>query len=656
MQYTKTFSPPGVKDELVNRGLIGLNEEVDKIARIINRTPWVDVRDYGAKGDGVTDNTLRIQAVIDSIPVEGGTVLIPEGRFLSSTIDLKSNLKIISEGGGELVAIANDTVLLRAAGSLTPVADLTVQGTERDDSITLASVIGLSIGDFILISSDEADNPVDYPTIDMGEIRRIVNIAGNVVSIEGGLWATYTLAENATVDRVNVCENVEINNLIVTGADMVESGWGINGYLAHNLRIINNKVRSHGYCNIGLQSCINSLIDGNFISDAQKPTSGYGVSTFNACSNIIISNNEVRRCRHLTMWGGGAAVKGVPNKVSIIGNTLQNSIIAAAVDAHGLGGEINIVGNIISDSATQGIRVGCRYINIADNIFSNLYSYAVSLRGSSLVRSLTVTGNKSSSGPGGVYMHDDNGQTAIERIVITGNSFASTIALWVNNPNFNGAIVSDNYLDALGSSYGIWLQGVNDFVISGNNIRNSLRSAIHVFESTRGVIEGNLLKDNNKSDSDTAYRDSHINLWDSTYISIANNRYYDSIPLVRLLVREYGSCDYNDLSLKENEGVGYTVQRYLLIGANSRVHFELHGSYTWDPPSIDDGNEAAENFTVTGAEVGDYAIASFSLDVADLVLNAQVTGANTVTCILANNTGGAIDLVEGTVYVKVIKK
>lgn len=82
----------------------------------------------------------------------------------------------------------------------------------------------------------------------------------------------------------------------------------------------------------------------------------------------------------------------------------------------------------------------------------------------------------------------------------------------------------------------------------------------------------------------------------------------------------------------------------------------LSASDTWDPGSIADGNEEAKDVTVTGAALGDFAIASFSLDVADLVLDAQVTIANTVTCVLANNTGGAIDLSSGTIYVQVIKR
>ncbi len=82
----------------------------------------------------------------------------------------------------------------------------------------------------------------------------------------------------------------------------------------------------------------------------------------------------------------------------------------------------------------------------------------------------------------------------------------------------------------------------------------------------------------------------------------------------------------------------------------------LSGSDTWDPGNIVDGTEEAKDVAVTGAEMGDLVIAGFSLDVLDLVLNGQVTAANVVTCVLANNTGGAIDLGDGIIYVKVMKK
>ena len=75
----------------------------------------------------------------------------------------------------------------------------------------------------------------------------------------------------------------------------------------------------------------------------------------------------------------------------------------------------------------------------------------------------------------------------------------------------------------------------------------------------------------------------------------------------------------------------------------------MNGSATWDTGSILDGNEDATTVTVPGAKLGDFVFASFSLDVADLVLDANVTAANTVSAVLANNTGAAIDLASGTV-------
>lgn len=99
------------------------------------------------------------------------------------------------------------------------------------------------------------------------------------------------------------------------------------------------------------------------------------------------------------------------------------------------------------------------------------------------------------------------------------------------------------------------------------------------------------------------------------------------------------------------------VGRIQSLGAGQTAFYPLSvydGSATWDPGSIADGDEEAKEVTVTGARLGDFAIASFSLDVTDLVINAAVTAANTATVILANNTGGAIDLASGTVYVRVL--
>lgn len=53
--------------------------------------PVYNVLDYGAKGDGITNNTASLQAAIDACHSNnGGIVLVPAGDFLTGTIQLKS--------------------------------------------------------------------------------------------------------------------------------------------------------------------------------------------------------------------------------------------------------------------------------------------------------------------------------------------------------------------------------------------------------------------------------------------------------------------------------------------------------------------------------------------------------------------------------------
>lgn len=63
----------------------------------------VNIKDFGAVGDGKTLNTKAIQAAIDKVGEKGGRVLIEDGVYMTGTIIYKSNVEI---------HIASDAVLL----------------------------------------------------------------------------------------------------------------------------------------------------------------------------------------------------------------------------------------------------------------------------------------------------------------------------------------------------------------------------------------------------------------------------------------------------------------------------------------------------------------------------------------------------------------
>jgi len=76
----------------------------------------VSVKTYGAKGDGVTDDTAAIQAAIEVVAGTGGTLLVPDGTYMINAIlnsnkglILRSNMTFRMSSGAVLKAITNSS-------------------------------------------------------------------------------------------------------------------------------------------------------------------------------------------------------------------------------------------------------------------------------------------------------------------------------------------------------------------------------------------------------------------------------------------------------------------------------------------------------------------------------------------------------------------
>jgi len=81
----------------------------------------------------------------------------------------------------------------------------------------------------------------------------------------------------------------------------------------------------------------------------------------------------------------------------------------------------------------------------------------------------------------------------------------------------------------------------------------------------------------------------------------------------------------------------------------------LRASATYTAGAVGSASFTAQDVTISGTVLGDWAIASFSADITDLQLDAQVTVAGTVTVTFYNQTGGGITP-SGTIYIQVFKR
>jgi hypothetical protein len=112
-------------------------------------TGWVDVRAFGAKGDGVTDDTAAIQAAIDSIVV--GTVYFPPGKFLLKSIFLR-NKKVNLRGAssGYDYQDTNSASVLKFTGGTKGIAFFPESGLNMEE------------GAFIADLTIDGNNVIDY--------------------------------------------------------------------------------------------------------------------------------------------------------------------------------------------------------------------------------------------------------------------------------------------------------------------------------------------------------------------------------------------------------------------------------------------------------------------------------------------------------------
>ncbi|CAF3204353.1 unnamed protein product [Rotaria socialis] len=129
-----------------------------------------NIRDYGAVGDGVTDDTRAIIETIDKCMESGGVLYIPTGKFVvRSSLIFKTNFKftITGDGIGSVLSWEFDDhliVILSQDGSESS------QLTIRDFSIT-SSVVLKSLDKFAIYAEDLVQSQIEHLVINSNDSK-----------------------------------------------------------------------------------------------------------------------------------------------------------------------------------------------------------------------------------------------------------------------------------------------------------------------------------------------------------------------------------------------------------------------------------------------------------------------------------------------------
>lgn len=168
---------------------------------------FISVFDYGVMGDGTTDDTSNLLSATEAARNNGKKLRVPAGTFLvSGSITNDSNPNPLSIEGDDprlclfkqASGLTASVISLTAAGSFTGSYLLSAASNPGDDSVTLTSVSGLSIGNIVLLR--DSTQPI-YGNVGSGlrgvcsragEYAEIKTIVGNTITFYGRLDYGYT--------------------------------------------------------------------------------------------------------------------------------------------------------------------------------------------------------------------------------------------------------------------------------------------------------------------------------------------------------------------------------------------------------------------------------------------------------------------------------
>ncbi len=300
-----------------------------------NEFVTLDVRKFGAKGDGVSDDTVFIQAAIYACPKES-RVLVPKGTYKITSLFLKSGVQI---------ELAKDAVLLADKERYNhPIFPGMIRSYDENDEYNLGTWEGNPLAMFagIVTGTDISDVCI------YGEGKIDGNASYN------DWWYDEKKMRGAFRPRIlflERCRDVSVYGITLTNSP----SWTVHPYFSDRITLcglkINNPADSPNTDGIDVESCRDVEISGVDFSlgdDCVAVKSGkiyMGRKYRRASENIV-----VRHCRmqngHGAVTLGSEMSAGVKN-LTVEDCFFRNTDRGLRIKTRRGRGELSVVDNVV---------------------------------------------------------------------------------------------------------------------------------------------------------------------------------------------------------------------------------------------------------------------------------------------------------------------
>jgi len=363
-----------------------------------------NVKDSGAKGDGLTPDTKTINETIDKAAhAGGGTVYFPAGNYLAGSIHLKSNVALYIGPGATIIAAPEENI------SEYDKPEDKIDNMYEDfghrhwhnsliwgENLHDISIIGPGTiwGKGLVRNNKGEDDIRPNKSISLYQCRNV--ILRDVTLYHAGWFAILaTGVDNLTIDNLKIdtnrdgmdidcCQNVRISNCSVNSPKddgiCLKSSFGL-GFARSTENVTITNCQLSGYDE-------GSFLDGTYKRSGGAPIGRikFGTESNGGFRNITISNCVFDYCRGLAMEAvDGAYLENVAiNNITM--RDVMNSPIYLCIGSRMRGpegtppGKVRrvIISNIIAynvDSASSAIITGIEGSEIEDVTLKNIIIY-----------------------------------------------------------------------------------------------------------------------------------------------------------------------------------------------------------------------------------------------------------------------------------------
>jgi parallel beta-helix repeat protein len=377
----------------------------------------VSVEDFGAVGDGVTDDTaawLALSTFLQNTP----TAVVANANDIykiTSSIEIKSDFNF--EANGATIKPVGCSGLIVAKTQVGTSTTASANIAVNTNFITVADASAFAVGNLVKIKSTLAWmlDPTPTESIKKGSINKINRVSGNVIYFEKLLTDNYLIAsETITLTKIDSVK-VHINNLNIDfGPSEAKVGIqikGDDGGVIQNCTI--NKAQIQGF---NLINCYKTKMVNHVIHESNNVGLGYGIQ-INACTDIKVHCSSFSGCRRGVDLSGDIPTRGCDIAFnSADGSGLDNlgNNLSANTGSSGFGSHEGSEFNNYRNNQVSGSRFGI-LLRGKDEVVSGNYFYQdiiIACVQCSKSINFTVQANQYTAGlrPGKTLVSSDNQQ------------------------------------------------------------------------------------------------------------------------------------------------------------------------------------------------------------------------------------------------------